>query len=618
MIVGIDFGTTNSLIAVADGVAVYSYTQIGTSRPHPSVVWYRGDDIVVGHKAREHLDLSDAAAPLGLVRSPKMSLRRTGALRLDGRTLQPSEVIAEVFRHLKQDANQNRDTHVERAVLTIPVDFGGAERRALRRASELAGIRVVQFVHEPVAALYAFLRSQQDFVRQIGRLEGRSVLVFDWGGGTLDLTLCRISGGTIHQIANFGDNEVGGDRFDERLRNLLRERHATKYGLSDVTAIEQPGMAAKLLHQCELMKIGLSSSDKSSVSAIVRNYLKTDDASKNLVESVDRTQLEKCSEDIVRRGLGRIDSLLDRAQLTYRDVEFCLSTGGMVNMPAIQRGLVERFPGRVPKIDNGDRIIAEGAAWIAHDGTFVELSKDLEILVANGAAEGSYYPIVPAGQKLPLENDVLKVANSRLYCVDPREGTALIEFAKPARLGGVEPAEPRIPLGVLRVEVDPKAEPLMERLECDVTIDHDYIVNISLRSSARNDEATLEIHDLEFSLSLLQTTEVNESGPGKDPERASRPLIPIKGRSNTLQRSNVVIPSGPRAADVETLWGDVPGDIVDVWRPYYFDRRTTIATPVQQREREFYLPCHRCNRLISQIKAEGPIDVCRGHRCERA
>jgi molecular chaperone DnaK len=96
----------------------------------------------------------------------------------------------------------------------------------------------VQFVHEPVAALYAYLRSQEDIGRELARLEGRSVLVFDWGGGTL--TLCRIQGGSIMQVVNLGDNEVGGDRFDERLRNLLRSKHAAAYGLEDTSALEQP------------------------------------------------------------------------------------------------------------------------------------------------------------------------------------------------------------------------------------------------------------------------------------------------------------------------------------------------------------------------------------------
>jgi molecular chaperone DnaK (HSP70) len=130
--------------------------------------------------------------------------------------------------------------------MTIPVNFGGIERRALRQAARKAGIGIAQFVHEPAAALYAYLRSEQNLGTglALSNLEGRTVLVFDWGGGTLDLTLCRIQGGAILQAANVGLNDVGGDRFDEQLRNLIRKKHALLHGLDDVTALEQPGMAA--------------------------------------------------------------------------------------------------------------------------------------------------------------------------------------------------------------------------------------------------------------------------------------------------------------------------------------------------------------------------------------
>ena len=130
----------------------------------------------------------------------------------------------------------------------------------------------------------------------MARLEGRSLLVFDWGGGTLDITLCRIQGGSIMQLTNLGDNEVGGDRFDERLRNFLRTRHATQHGIEDVSALEQPGMAAKLLNQCEIVKIHLSDPSADSEDVIIRNYLRTRDSSCNLVGTVTRKELNQQTE----------------------------------------------------------------------------------------------------------------------------------------------------------------------------------------------------------------------------------------------------------------------------------------------------------------------------------
>ena len=171
---GIDFGTTNSLAAVSVGGRALALVDQVTRRPHPSVIWYRGSDIVVGREARENMDITESGAPPGFVRSPKMSLRRDGPIFVDGRPVEPTDAVAEVLRHLKADASVARGgapAHdLARAVFTIPVDFGGPERRALREAARKAGIGVVQFVHEPVAALYAHLRSHPDRGRELARL----------------------------------------------------------------------------------------------------------------------------------------------------------------------------------------------------------------------------------------------------------------------------------------------------------------------------------------------------------------------------------------------------------------------------------------------------------------
>lgn len=614
---GIDFGTTNSLAAVSVGGRALALVDQVTRRPHPSVIWYRGSDIVVGREARENMDITESGAPPGFVRSPKMSLRRDGPIFVDGRPVEPTDAVAEVLRHLKTDASVARGgapAHdLARAVFTIPVDFGGPERRALREAARKAGIGVVQFVHEPVAALYAHLRSQPDLGRELARLEGRSILVFDWGGGTLDLTLCRIIGGAIMQVRNLGDNEVGGDKFDERLRNHLREKHTSAHGLEDITALEQPGMAAKLLHQCEILKIHLSDPKVDTEDVIVRNYLKVDGPGKNLLASVDRAELEDLSSGIAARGLARIDEILDQAQLTYQDIELCLATGGMVNMPAIRDGLTERFVGRVPRLTNGDRIIAEGAAWIANDGLRLTLSKPIEILVADTSGRGTYQSLVDAGWTLPIENETQNVANTRLFCVDPREGFAVVEVAKPVKLGKTSPNDPRRSLSVVKVEVDPKAQPLLERIECNLQIDHDYVARVTLKSTGRGAESSEEFHDLEFGLSLAEVTSPDKQDDNLGSGGKSGPVGQIKAstRSSLYQRTNVA------SFDEQTqghgdLWKFVPGDLIEQWRPSYFDTRSNSATERQLDERNFYVPCSRCKRRISQIKAEGPIKGCKG------
>ena len=134
------------------------------------------------------------------------------------------------------------------------------------------------------------------------------------------------------QIANLGDNEVGGDEFDNRLRNLFRRKHAEAHGMEDVTALEQPGMAARLLNQCEFVKIALSDPKTEIGDVIIRNFLKTEKAGRDLRGSVTKTELEDLCADIIKRGLSKIDAILEHGRLTYQDVELCLATGGMVDV----------------------------------------------------------------------------------------------------------------------------------------------------------------------------------------------------------------------------------------------------------------------------------------------
>ena len=498
---GFDIGTTNSLAAlVADG-EVRALTD-ADDKPHPSVVWYRGGETVVGRTARTHIDSLDGVAASGFVRSPKMRLRREGPVHVDGRAMDPSDIVSEVLAHIRSEAEQSDPPHyVDRAVMTIPVDFAGPQRRSLRRAARKAGIGVVRFVHEPAAALYAWIRAQPDHQSVLAQLENRVVLVFDWGGGTLDLSVCRILGGVVMQIANRGNDEIGGDRFDELLRNHIRDKHRERYSIGDMAAREQPGAAAALLNQCELAKIELSHRDRHTV--LIKDYATGDSRERNLSVDVTRRDLESLSSRVVETGLEEIDRVMEKARLDRRDVELCLATGGMINMPIIRNGLVERFGGRVPDLaERGDRIIAEGAAWIAHDDLEVRLSKPLEVLVAGGPGRGSWLSLVDTDLRLPVESQTVAAGNRRFYCTDPRDGQAVFEFGKPRKVGAVQPEDERETLSVLNLSVDSSARPLLERLECKVNVDEDYIATVTVASDGMGEPVEQEIHSLDFGLAL--------------------------------------------------------------------------------------------------------------------
>jgi molecular chaperone DnaK (HSP70) len=447
--------------------------------------------VVVGRRAKAQLSADDVGSASGIVRSPKSHLGRGESLIVAGVSRPVSDVVAEVFRYLRVDAaEQGHD--FDRAVVTIPVTLDGRGRRELRDAALQAGVRVVQFVHEPLAALYAYLRDQESFGRALSQLHDKLVLVFDWGGGTLDLTLCRLSGDTLSQVANLGDRNIGGDRFDERLRNLVVKRHleAHRVGSVDVAL----GADRTLIQRCEQTKIDLSEQVSSTV--FVKNYLRSEGPDQTLSVTVTRDDLESLTRDLVDEGMGAVHQLLERVGRPPEAIELCLATGGMVRMPRIRERLDELFGiARVPRLPHGDRIISEGAAWIASDRTRLSLAKPLELL----HADDSYVTVLPAGTQLPLENETTH-QDLGMYCVDPRDGYAKLHFARPEWPNRTQPFDRRLPYTTLLVGVDTSARPLLERLEVDVSIDHDLVAGLSAQSSLAGDVQRAEVHDLEFGL----------------------------------------------------------------------------------------------------------------------
>ena len=589
---GLDFGTTNSLAAyVEDDEAVSLLDR--EERPHPSVLWYHGTECVVGRDAKVQLSERALGVVGDVVRSPKRYLGTGGSIHVAGRTFRPTEIVAEFFRYLRGDACSRglagRD--FDQAVLTIPVHLTGQGRQELREAASAAGIRVDQFVHEPLAALYGHLRPQRDFLRQLAALRDQVVLVFDWGGGTLDLTLCRFEGGAVVQVQNLGNDLVGGDRFDERIVNLVKEKHAQACGLTSWPG-ETEGARARLLEECELAKIDLSR--RTTHTIYVRNCLRVDGPARDLRVAITREELIALTRDLVQDGAATIDRLLGSADQKDGAVAFCLATGGMVRMPYVREQLQQRFGlSRVRCAEHGDRIIAQGAAWIAHDRRRLCLAKPFEIL----DADNTYIPIIHAGQTLPVEGQTKRVPIN-FYCVDPRDGIAKLQFARPKQPSRMQPADPRQVYTTLTVQVDPRATPLLERLAVDLTIDENLVVHVSVESMVRGDKVETTIHDLEFGLRLDGAGESREKGKtekGHNPEgkRSELGARPVVNPSVIALRSNVT--RSERRRDL------IPGEMVK------WDKRSVI-TERQREEHEYYLPCLSCHRLLYEIQRDGCTD----------
>lgn len=581
-VVGFDFGTTNSLVSLIRGDrAISFFDDLGL--PIPSVVCYEAGSTIVGREAKRRMATAGLGVYGNIVRSPKMLLGQESVF-VDGVERGVTDVVADLIKYVRNAAltSPGRELkELDAAVVTIPVNFDGARRAALRDAFRLAGLRVTQFVHEPLAALYGFMRSAADRAETMRRYDRQLVLVFDWGGGTLDLTLCRVHQGTLLQIANDGTDEVGGDRFDEAIKNEVIVSVRRSRGLDDSTQAH-PDAAARLLHLCEQAKIDLSGRD--SVQVYLHDYFRgLPDGS--LDHTLSRAELERISVPLVDAGLDRIRTLLEAARVSPAQIALCLATGGMVNMPVIKSRLHELFGAqRVFVAAGGGAAIAEGAAWIAHDRAGLRLAKSVELLLARN----SHLSLIQAGTEMPAEREVRK-EKCLLFCVDPRDGFAKMQLLTPARPGRQPmPNDPRNVLGTMVVRVHQDARPFFERIELNVEIDDNLILRGNARSMMGGEVAEVEVHNLEFGVAL------GGAGAGQ-PDASETATAPPQHQHEQHEKGAVTIRANV-ADQIEHVL--VPGELWYKHHPEEFDTRRNPPR-IQVEERLYYEPCAKCGRAIN-------------------
>jgi len=575
-VIGFDFGTTNSLVSIIKGDRAINFLD-DEGLPIPSVVCYEGNRTIVGREAKERLSKAGLGVHGNIVRSPKMLLGDESVF-IEGIERSPVDVVSDVVKFVCEQARSSRRgsdlTSADRAVVTIPVNMEGYRRVALRDAFRQAGVSIVQFIHEPHAALYGYLRSEDNYESMLRRYDRKIILVFDWGGGTVDLTLCRLADGMLVQIANDGSSEVGGDVFDDNIKNEVVSRVYQTRGL-DRSVKTHPDAMTRLLHQCERAKIDLS--QRTRVELYVPNFFRGV-SNEELDFSLSREDLETMTAFLLDKGISRITTLLEAAGISTSQIALCLATGGMANMPAIRSRLHELFgPQRVHLAEKSGTTIAEGSAWIAHDEARLRLSKHVELLLARN----SFMQLVKAGTEMPKEGEVQR-DQFHLYCADPRDGHANFQLQSPMRPGSsILPNDPRTPLQNMVLKVDHKARPFRERIELDLEIDDNLILRAKARSLIKKDLTAAEVHNLEFGLAL-PTSDAGAEGDE----------IEVVHEIQAKEKASIVLRANLAGELNERL---VPGELLYSYNRPYFDQRND-PPPVQMAEQLYYKPCDSCGR----------------------
>ena len=342
--VGIDLGTTNSVVAVLEGGEPTVIANAEGNRTTPSIVAFKGEEVLVGELAKRQAITN----PDNTVRSIKRQIGTNWKEKFENKEYTPQEVSARILQKLKRDAESYIGEDVTDAVITVPAYFNDAERQATKEAGQIAGLNVLRIINEPTAAALAYgLENNED----------QKILVYDLGGGTFDVSVLEISEGVFEVKSTSGDSKLGGDDWDERVMDWLVEKFKSSTGID----ISGDKMAMQRIKEgAEKAKIELSSTTETEINLpfITAN----DSGPQHLLEKLSRSEFEKITSDLVDRTKDPVNKAVEDAGLSFSDIQHIILVGGSTRIPSVQT-VVKSMTGKDPsKGVNPDEVVASGAA----------------------------------------------------------------------------------------------------------------------------------------------------------------------------------------------------------------------------------------------------------------
>jgi molecular chaperone DnaK len=342
--VGIDLGTTNSVIAVLEGGEPTIIPNAEGGRTTPSIVAFKDGEVLVGEVAKRQAITN----PGGTIRSVKRHMGTNWTQEFDGKKYTAQEVSARILMKLKRDAEAYLGDTITEAVITVPAYFNDAQRQATKEAGQIAGFEVKRIVNEPTAASLAYgLEKDSD----------HTILVYDLGGGTFDVSLLEIGDGVFEVKATNGDTSLGGDDWDEKVMEWLVTGFKNDNGV-DLSA--DPMATQRLKEAAEKAKIELSSVTETEVN--LPFITATDAGPLHLQRKLTRAEFEKLTKGLLDRTKAPFDSVIKDAGIDIADIDHVVLVGGSTRMPAVA-ALVKELTGKDPhKGVNPDEVVAAGAA----------------------------------------------------------------------------------------------------------------------------------------------------------------------------------------------------------------------------------------------------------------
>ena len=509
--IGIDLGTTNSVVAVMEGGKPTVIANAEGMRTTPSIVGFsKTGERLVGQLAKRQAILN----PDKTIASIKRHMGEDYKKNIDGKDYTPQEISAMILRKLADDASNYLGEKVTSAVITVPAYFNDAQRQATKDAGKIAGLDVLRIVNEPTAAALAY---------GLEKDKSEKVLVFDLGGGTFDVSILEIGDGVHEVLSTSGDTHLGGDDFDQKIIDWICEEFKKQEGM-DLTGDKQAMQRIK--EAAEKAKCELSSVVETTISL---PYITADaNGPKHLELTLSRAKFEDLSHDLLDRCKKPVEQALSDAGLSKNEINEVVLVGGSSRIPVVQQ-LVKEYTGKEPNQSvNPDEVVAVGAAIQA--GVLAGEVKDIVLLdvtpltLGIETLGGVMTALVPRNTTIPVsKSQVFSTAENNQTAVDIN----VLQGERPM-------ATDNKSLGMFRLEGIAPAMRGVPQIEVTFDIDANGIVNVSAKDKATGKEQKITITN-SSNLSeqdidkMVKEAEANASEDKKKKEEAE-----IKNNANSF------------------------------------------------------------------------------------
>lgn len=511
LILGIDLGTTNSAVAIMEDKKPIILENPEGKRTTPSVVAFKGDEIIVGDAAKRQMITN----PNTIVSIKRHMGEKDYTVDINGNKLTPEEISAKILSYIKDFAEKKTGRKISKAVITVPAYFNDAQRQATKNAGKIAGLEVERIINEPTAAALAYGLEKTD--------KNQKILVFDLGGGTFDVSVLEMSDGTFEVLATSGDNNLGGDDWDNAIINWIIDETKREHGVD----LSKDKMAMQRLKDvAEKTKIELSGQ---LTAQIVLPFIAMNaNGPINIEKELTRAKFQELTKPLLERCRKPVEDAIKESGLSKSDINEILLVGGSTRMPAVQE-LVQQLAGKSPNHSiNPDEVVAMGAAI---QGGVLSGEVDDILLIDVTPLTLSIETMGGVATPLIKRNTTIPVSKSQIFSTaadnQPSVDVVIVQGERPMardnkllgnfQLTDIEPARAGTP-----------------QIEITFNIDANGIMSVKAKDLKTNKENSITIKDSQGLSEEEINRMVKEAEENKEKDNEIKKQAEVKNKADQL------------------------------------------------------------------------------------